>query len=327
MDVTSLASDATPAAGAARTDIARARRFERLAWLTLTFAVGVIVWGAVVRATGSGAGCGNHWPLCNGGVVPFAPRAATVIEYAHRLTSGLLLIGSVALVWLAWRLFPGGHLARRAAALSLMFVLFEAAIGAGIVLLQLVEQNASALRAGYIGLHLVNTMLLVGAMTMAAWAARPRDVALSGAARARTTRLLRYALIALLTVAAAGAIVALGDTLFPQASVAAGMRADFNPASSLLVRLRIWHPIVAVLTAVSLVSILARGELLDDAALRQPARLATTLVLLQLALGAMNLLLLAPLWLQMAHLFVSNLLWIAVVWLWLSVRRWRRAAG
>src|ERR1043165_6000488 len=71
------------------------RTFTRFAWFTLTITVVVIVWGAVVRATGSGAGCGSHWPLCNGVVVPIAPRAATVIEFVHRLTSGLAMILSI----------------------------------------------------------------------------------------------------------------------------------------------------------------------------------------------------------------------------------------
>ncbi len=306
-------------------EAAHRRRFERYAWATLAFTIAVIVWGAVVRATGSGAGCGNHWPLCNGDVVPFAPRTATIIEYAHRLTSGVLLVVSVALAGLAWRWFPRGHLARRGAALSLIFVLFEAAIGAGIVLLQLVEENASALRAGYIGVHLVNTMLLAAAMTLMVWAARPRVAPAPGATGTPASRLLGYALVALLAVSAAGAVVALGDTLFPQASLRAGFAADFDPASSFLIRLRMWHPVLAVATAFYLVTVLVRANLLDDPAVRRPARLAVGFLAAQLGLGAANVFLLAPLWLQMAHLLVGNLLWVAVVWLWLTTRAWRAA--
>src|SRR6185503_9690780 len=116
----------------------RVQKFVRFAWFTLAITVVVIVWGAVVRATGSGAGCGAHWPLCNGDVVPLAPQLATVIEFVHRSTSGVILILTVLLVWSSFRAFPAGHAARRASVWSMVFVLIEAAVGAGIVLLRLV---------------------------------------------------------------------------------------------------------------------------------------------------------------------------------------------
>jgi hypothetical protein len=95
--------------------------------VTLGYAIAVIIWGAVVRATSSGAGCGAHWPLCNGEVVPLAPRVQTVIEFAHRTTSGLILLLTAALVWAARSSYPAGHAARRAAGWSMVFVLIEAA--------------------------------------------------------------------------------------------------------------------------------------------------------------------------------------------------------
>ncbi len=302
----------------ARTDVHR--MFERGAWLTLACAVVVIVWGAVVRATGSGAGCGAHWPLCNGQIVPLAPRVSTIIEFTHRASSGLLVVLTAGLAVMAWRLFPPRHGARRAAAASFVFVMLEAAIGAGIVLLGLVERNASALRAGYIAAHLVNTMLLVAALTATAWASRPRPAGTSGAARLRLRRGVAVGLGALVVVSAAGAVVALGDTLFPQASLAAGLAADFNPTSHALVRLRYWHPLVAIGTSLYLSVILGRGDALDDPAVRPAARITIALVVAQVALGALNVLTLAPLTIQMAHLLVSNLLWIALVWVWLQLR-------
>src|SRR5688572_7081173 len=148
------------------------RAFIRYAWVALAMTVLVIVWGAVVRATGSGAGCGSHWPLCNGDIVPLAPTVSTVIEFVHRVTSGLVMVMAVGLVVMARRTFPAGHLARKWSWISLIFMAIEAAIGAGIVLLKLVEGNTSALRAGYVGGHLVNTLLLVAAMTTTIWTAR-----------------------------------------------------------------------------------------------------------------------------------------------------------
>ena len=120
------------AAGVAWTDVRLSeRQFLRLAWVTLGYAIAVIIWGAVVRATSSGAGCGAHWPLCNGDVVPLAPRVQTVIEFAHRTTSGLILLLTAALVWAARSSYPAGHAARRAAGWSMVFVLIEAALVGG----------------------------------------------------------------------------------------------------------------------------------------------------------------------------------------------------
>lgn len=305
----------------------RATLFARFALVVLLYAVAVIVWGAVVRATGSGAGCGNHWPLCNGEVVPLAPRTATLIEFTHRAMSGLILLLAAGLVVGAFRIFPRGHRVRRAAVWSLVFVLIEAAIGAGIVLLQLVEENASALRAGYIAVHLVNTMLLTAAMTATAWWAWPRTAEAPQAAD-RSRMLLFAGLGAMLLVCASGAVVALGDTLFPSASLAAGLAADINPASSFLIRLRVWHPLLAAAVGLYLPLVAIRGEAFEAAALRWPRRLVIGLVLAQIALGVVNLVMLAPLTLQMAHLLVANLLWITLVWAWLEVSpRGRTAAS
>ena len=96
---------------------------RRFAWGVLCYFIAVILWGTLVRATGSGAGCGGHWPLCNGTVLQHSPSVETIIEYAHRLTSGLTFFAVVGL--LAWT-FAGtvrGHLARAAAIASVAFTL------------------------------------------------------------------------------------------------------------------------------------------------------------------------------------------------------------
>lgn len=297
-----------------------ARAFQRFAWLVLIYGILVIVWGAVVRATGSGAGCGAHWPLCNGVVVPLAPRWQTVIEFVHRSTSGVILILTVLLVWFAHRTYPAGHAARRASIWSMVFVLIEAAVGAGIVLLRLVEDNASALRAGYIAVHLMNTLVLVGMYTWTVFAAQPRTIYWRSFIAKRREPWLRIGLIGMLVVSAAGAVVALGDTLFPQSSVAAAFAADLDPTSHFLIRLRMWHPVLAVALSIYLLTVITQNESLDEASLYKPARMAITLILTQVALGIVNILALAPLSLQMAHLLVSNLLWISLVWMWLLLR-------
>ncbi len=295
------------------------RRFLRYAWITLAVTLLVIVWGGVVRATGSGAGCGSHWPLCNGNVLPLAPTVATMIEFVHRVTSGGVMLLAVGLVVLARRTFPRGHAARRWAAISLVFMLIEAAIGAGIVLLELVADNTSALRAGYVGGHLVNTLLLVAAMVSTIWWARPPA---PDRRPATSTRVLSACLLGMLLVAASGAVVALGDTLFPHASLAEGLADDFDPTSHFLIRLRVWHPIFAGALAGALLWLAFRSPVFQGAAQATPRRLVIWGVIGQTALGVITLLLLAPLSLQMAHLLASNLLWIPLVWSWwTAVRR------
>jgi cytochrome c oxidase assembly protein subunit 15 len=290
--------------------------FRRYGWATLGVTLLVIVWGAVVRATGSGAGCGSHWPLCNGDVVPLAPSVATTIEFVHRITSGAVMIMAVWLVVAARRTFPAGHQVRRWATISLVFMLIEAAIGAGIVLLELVGDNASAMRAAYVGGHLVNTLLLVGAITTTLWWAHREAPHPAPRTPHSSATALTLCLIGMLVVASTGAIVALGDTLFPHASLAEGIAADFDPTSHFLIRLRIWHPIAAVALAGSLLWLAWLSPIFQGEDQATPKRLVVMAVFVQSGLGVINLLLLAPLTLQMAHLLVSNLLWIPMVWAW-----------
>jgi heme A synthase len=265
----------------------------------------------VVRATGSGAGCGNHWPLCNGEVVSRSTATATLIEQAHRVTSGLALLLVVALAIACFRSRPRGDLARRAALASVVFIMIEAALGAGIVLLDLVGDDASALRAAYIALHLANTLLLLAALALTWWFA-------AGAPSPRWTRRagLELAIAAggLLLVGATGAVTALGDTLFPAGSLAAGLRQDLDPAAHFLLRLRTLHPVLAVAVGCHLVLLPQRLAARRHGL--QAARLGTAVALLslaQLAAGAINLGLLAPLWMQLVHLLLADALWVALV--------------
>src|SRR5262245_31551155 len=119
------------------------RRFAIYAWSVLAFHLLVILWGAFVRASGSGVRCGEHWPLCNGQIVPTAPLNATLIEFGHRLTSGVALMSVLVLAIWAIRAFPRGYGIRGGALLALLASFIEAAIGAALVLLRLVGTNES----------------------------------------------------------------------------------------------------------------------------------------------------------------------------------------
>jgi heme A synthase len=272
----------------------------------------VILWGAYVRATGSGAGCGSHWPLCNGVVIPRDAQLETMVEFTHRLTSGLNgILVIILLVWV-FRRFAKGHIARLGAALSTFFILTEGAVGAGLVLLELVADNDSQARAIWVAAHLVNTFLLLAALTLTAWwvsGGRPMRWPDYG----REGWLLAIGLLALLFVGASGAITALGDTLFPSASLTEGIAQDFSATAHFLIRLRVWHPVLAILTGVYLIVISSFIYNWRPAARSANFRRAIQLlVVAQLAAGALNVVLLAPVWMQLLHLLLADLLWIAL---------------
>jgi cytochrome c oxidase assembly protein subunit 15 len=288
------------------------RGAARFAWLTLAYTLGVILWGAYVRASGSGAGCGDHWPLCNGVVIPRDASVATLIEYSHRLTSGLALVFVVGLLVCVWRTCAAGHPARTGAVMGVVFMLLEAAIGAGIVLFQYVADNESMARALWMAVHLANTFILVGWITLTAWWLSG-GAAVSTAGRKGTVLALAAAAIGLLLVGSSGAVAALGDTLFPHGSLSEALAADLSPTSHLLIRLRFLHPTLAVLTAVGLIFGASRLARSAGARARLFAQIVAGLSALQLVLGAVNVILLAPVWMQLVHLLVADLIWIGSV--------------
>ncbi len=282
-------------------------RFARLAWMVLAINTGVIAWGAVVRATGSGAGCGSHWPRCDGAVVPALADAETAIEFGHRLTSGLAFLAVLALFVLARRLWPRRHRVRFAAAGTLVFMVVEVLIGAALVTFGWVDDDTSTARVFAIAFHLANTFVLLGWLTLTAWWAGGRPPVRFADRRAAAG--FAAGLAALVVVGAIGAVTALGDTLYPGATIAD----DFDRSSHYLVRLRALHPVLAIGAGAYLV-VFARRYL--AAAERATARLAAAvpvIVGVQIAAGFLNLVLHAPLWMQVTHLLLADALWIATV--------------
>lgn len=290
----------------------RIAAFRRFSWGVVALNLGVIVWGAFVRASGSGAGCGSHWPDCNGEIVHRPESIETAIELTHRVTSGLALLLVVAqLVW-AIRIFDRGHAARRAAIASMIFMLTEAAVGAGIVLLELVGENASVARAGWMAIHLVNTFMLVASLVLTAHLA-DRE-ARRWDAGGGVGWLLGAGAIALLVTGVAGAITALGDTLFPAGSLSAGLAADLSPTAHFLVRLRVIHPVIATASFVWLAMASAMcATLRPDPRVRRAGIVLAAVLSVQMIAGLLNVALLAPIWMQLVHLVLADLAWIALV--------------
>jgi cytochrome c oxidase assembly protein subunit 15 len=277
----------------------------------LAYNVIVVLWGAVVRATSSGAGCGAHWPLCNGVVLQRNPGLATLIELAHRMSSGLTLpLVLILLVW-AFRATVTGHLARWAAIAATVFTLNEALLGALLVLLRLTADNRSPARAVYLSLHLVNTLLLLGALVLAAHFASRGNAYARRAVRFTQLPLTITGLVATLIVGASGTLAALSDTLFPATSLRAAFAQDFSAAGSWLIRLRVLHPFTAVIAGLFIGWLLLRS--FARPAERPLAFGVLFLLALQYALGVADVALLAPVWMQILHLLGADLMWIALV--------------
>jgi cytochrome c oxidase assembly protein subunit 15 len=287
---------------------------RRFAWGVLAYFIAVILWGTMVRATGSGAGCGNHWPLCNGTVLQHSANANTLIEFVHRITSGLSFFSVVGL--LAWT-FAGtvrGHLARAAVVASVVFTLVEAILGALLVKLGYTAQSQSPMRPAFLALHLANTLLLLAALTLTAHLLSRRKGYLRGSIRLAAPFGAMVTVIIVLIVGVTGSLAALGDTLFPVSSLGEALAQDFTSTSGWLVRWRWTHPAVAFFASIFLIWLLVRAA---QRSAYWDNRGLSALVLLLLAtvytLGVLDVVLLAPLWIQVAHLFGADALWASLV--------------
>ena len=276
---------------------------SRYAACVLGFMVVVILEGAVVRATGSGAGCGNHWPLCNGEVIPHHPRIATMIEFAHRSLTGILTTMVVALIAWVFVARERGTRVRRAAIWVSVLLVTEALLGAVLVKGAYVEKNASDMRVFVQCVHFTNTMLLVAALALTWWWARER-VGVVATVEARSVAWL--AVVSTIVVGATGSVAALADTLFPAPSLRAGLMEDFSAAAPLLVRMRWVHPAAALVGVVCVAWLCVRVS-------GSAVRWLGWLMVAQLVLGVGDVLLLAPMWMQVLHLLGADLYWIALV--------------
>lgn len=278
----------------------------RYAWLVVAYNILVILWGAVVRATGSGAGCGDNWPLCNGDFVPHHPRLATMIEFAHRQSTTVATVLIIGLVVWTFCSVRRGDRARRAAIASIVFLVTEALLGAVLVLRGYVQDNISTARVVMQSIHFTNTLLLLASLTLTSWwlgdsfraNTSPSEQKLSGPAW--------LAVIATIVMGATGSIAALADTLFPSPNLRAAFASDFASTSPLLIRMRWIHPAAAVIGACCVLWLITKTH----------SRLGSTvavLLALQFVLGVGDVLLLAPTWMQVLHLLGADLYWVALV--------------
>jgi heme a synthase len=287
---------------------------QRFAWAVLVYFIAVILWGTLVRATGSGAGCGDHWPLCNGTVMQRSARVDTMIEFTHRITSALSFFSAVGL--LVWT-FAGTvkrHLARTAAATAVALTLVEAILGALLVKLGYTAASQAPGRPAFLALHLTNTLLLLAALTVTAHLLSRKTGYLRGRVRLAAPVGAVVGICVVMTVGVTGSLAALGDTLFPASSLSSALAQDFSSTSGWLVRWRWTHPTIAFLASIFLIWLMVRAARRDA---HWDNRVLSATVLLLLAavyiLGVMDVVLLAPLWVQVAHLLAADSLWASLV--------------
>lgn len=298
------------------------RRLSIFGWSALGYTALVILFGAVVRITGSGAGCGQHWPSCQGDIVHLPRSIETAIELTHRLTSALSFAVVVGLWFAVHRIVPPGHIARRAAWAALITMIVEVLVGAALVLLALVGNNDSIARALVMAAHLVNTFLLTASLSLVAWSASRPSIRLR---QQHHAALFATVSVALLAVSVTGAVTALGDTVRPQAlsgSLLNRLQSSWDVAAHSLDRLRALHPTLA--TGASVLLLVAGSRLAEAFRGGHTERLlysCMALVLIQGVAGILNIWLSAPGWLQTLHLALALSLWALWILAWASAPR------
>ena len=276
--------------------------------------IAVILWGAIVRATGSGAGCGNHWPLCNGEVIPHSPQVATLIEFTHRMmTGGATFTILVLLIW-TFRATRHRHLARIAAVASTLLLINEAFLGALLVKLGYVVNNQSAGRFIVLPIHLANTLLLLAALALTAHFLSRESGFMRGSVETQYVAASLLGLAATIAVGVTGSLAALGDTLFPAASLHAAMAQEF-PRAALgffvcggCIPLRASSPAHLSWPFYGQQEFIAVNR--ETTTWREPR---AGLLLFQYVLGIVDVLLRAPTWMQIVHLLSADLLWVALI--------------
>lgn len=294
--------------------MAKLDKFAKYAWFVLGWNIVVILWGVFLRASKSGDGCGQHWLTCHGEVIPSAPELKTVIEFSHRITSFLALVAVVALLIWTFKKFSKGSPIRKSAVGSFIFILTEALVGAGLVLTGNTAETLTPTRPFWMAGHLLNTFILLAFLTITARYA-------SGGARLRWNIERKYlaaiiiGVVAIFIVGISGSIAALSNMLFPSGTLAEGVAKDFSPTSNILLRLRLLHPITAILTSVFLIFLtgwIAKESGKEKNVMRW-SNVLSILVLVQLAFGSLTLFMLAPILLQLGHLFLADAIWISYV--------------
>ena len=280
----------------------------RASWAIVAYTIVIIAWGAWVRISGSGDGCGDHWPLCHGAAVPIGGSVKTWTEVAHRYSTAIFGIFILAQLVAIRRITPKENPARYWIWYTLFFTATEALIGRMLVKQGLVNESESLSRMYVMPLHLLNTSLLLFSSVMTAesvkfGARRPVQVS-------RTTKRWGFTISLLLALLlGTGAIAALGSHLLPASSLSTGLADDLSATSHPAVRLRLLHPVLGLLIPVGVVLFISISSArASNPTLRTLYQRFGWAVGIMVVIGVATLTLLAPTWLKLLHLTMANLL-------------------
>lgn len=295
-------------------------RFAKYAWFVLAYNIVVILWGVFLRASLSGDGCGEHWMTCGGEVVPSAPQLKTQIEFFHRITSslaGIIVIVLLVSAIVKWRKNKTAQnkLLLRMSIASLIFIVIEGVLGGLLVLTGNTAANWTPTRPFWMAAHLINTFTLVAILALTAWfASGGKSFSLLKADR-KVLFLMFLGISGMFFVGMSGSIAALSSMLYPSSTLSEGIAKDFSATSHYILRLRVFHPILSVLTSVYLIFIAGwlKKQSNEDPSVTRWANALSLLILVQILFGALTLLTLAPILMQLGHLLLADAVWIAFV--------------
>lgn len=288
--------------------------FAKYAWFALAYNIIVILWGVFLRASKSGDGCGQHWLTCHGEVIPSAPQLKTIIEFSHRTTSGIAFLVVLGLMIWAFLKFKKGSPIRKTALISFIFIITEALVGAGLVLTGNTAETLTAARPFWMIGHLTNTFILLAFLSLTAWFASDGKT-FNFKTEPKILWLLVIAVIGIFFIGMSGSVAALSSMLFPSETLADGLAKDFATTSNILLRLRISHPIMSILVSVYLIFVAGwlKMKFTSSPGVVRWSNALSILIIIQIAFGALTLLTLAPILMQLGHLLLADLIWISFV--------------
>jgi protoheme IX farnesyltransferase len=283
--------------------------FATFAWITLIYNFLVVGYGVFLRAAGLGDGCGSNWPLCTGEKNPVKGQFATFVELSHRLST--TLVGLLAIIMVVWaiRHFEKGHPVKKFAGLFLGLTIFEGLIGAYLVKRGLVTDKDTVERAFVMGIHVLSTFVMLGSIACAALSASGiRPIRLKGQGVAGW--LLGFGFVGMALLGVSGAISAFGNQVRPDAG---GLQERLAPAAFWASKLAVAHPIGSATVGLYLVLMLGLIQhLRPDQFVKNAARLVGISLAVQFVVGLANILLNAPIPLQMIHLVLADMNWVSL---------------
>ncbi len=273
------------------------KKFKSYLIFLWVYSILVVIWGAWVRISKSGDGCGTSWPLCNNAIIPDTSNAQALIEFTHRISTALYGILVLLLVVWTFKIFPKKHSIRRVVLFILSFTILEALIGAQLVLLGLVGDHTGFDRIIVMSLHQVVSILLTGSVARAYYLTNSKVI--------KTYKLIEVAKFMFLLLVATGGIAALSNTVFPSSSILEGLVSDINPESHILLKLRVIHPILALSTALAFVFVIIKLHKKN----KQYSMQLATFFLIGILIGIITLITLSPTVMKFVHLAMAHIIW------------------